>query len=274
MTSFIAHFAVQADDLERARRFYETVFGWRFEPWGPPGYFKVLTGTSRVAGITEGGLSRRPTPAAGEARVNAYRCSISVASLDETRRAIEAQGGRVVSPVVELPEVGKVIEFEDPEGNVVAAVEYLAADPRSARAGLVGDVGDAPRVYRVILPAGEMEQSVGFYRRLLQMEGERVSPGRHYFQCGGVILAIVDPRADGDDENPHANFDHVYLAVADLDGYHARAAELGALSPERGAIETRPWGERSFYLRDPFGNPLCLVDRRTLFLGGAAGPEE
>ena len=151
-----------------------------------------------------------------------------------------------------------------------SGVESEASDPpRPAGAGLVGDLSEAPRLYRVILPAGDIEQSVGFYRRLLEMEGERISPGRHYFTCGGVILAVVDPRADGDDRDANPNSDHVYLAVRSLGPYHDRASQLGALSPRLGSIETRPWGERSFYLQDPFGNPLCLVDEATLFLGHA-----
>ena len=36
------------------------------------------------------------------------------------------------------------------------------------------------------------------------------------------------------------------------------------------AIETRPWGERSFYCLDPDGNQLCFVDDSTLFLGRGA----
>ena len=32
-------------------------------------------------------------------------------------------------------------------------------------------------------------------------------------------------------------------------------------------LATRPWGEQSFYLRDPFGNPLCMVHRPTAFNG-------
>jgi predicted enzyme related to lactoylglutathione lyase len=271
VANFVAHFALQADQLDRARRFYQEVFGWRFEPWGPPDYSKFHTGEG--AGVTEGGLSRRPA-GEGEARLNAYRCSISVTSIEETVRAVEAQGGRVVSPIVELPGVVKVVQFEDTEANVVAAVEYAASDPRtSLRGGLAGDVA-SPRLYRVILPAGDMEASVGFYRRLLEMEGERVSPGRHYFTCGGVILAVVDPRADGDERDARPNSDHVYLSVSRLEPYHARAGELRALSKEMGAIETRPWGERSFYLEDPFGNPLCLVDEATLFLGVGAGDDE
>lgn len=268
MANFVAHFALQADDLDRARRFYQAVFGWRFEPWGPPDYYKVFTGAAREAGVSEGGLSRRPARDHEEARLNAYRCSISVTSVASTVQAIEANGGKILSPVIELPGVGQVVQFEDPEGNVVAAVEYVAADRRAARsAGLVGDLSGSPRLYRVILPAGDIEASVRFYQRLLEIEGERVSPGRHYFECGGVILAVVDPRADSDDRDSHPNSDHVYLAVAALDAYHRRAMALGALSAEMGAIETRPWGERSFYLQDPFGNPLAFVDASTLFTG-------
>jgi hypothetical protein len=55
---------------------------------------------------------------------------------------------------------------------------------------------------------------------------------------------------------------------------YRRAHALGRLSTETGdgnlpmgQIATRPWGERSFYLHDPFGNPLCFVDSRTLFTG-------
>jgi len=37
-------------------------------------------------------------------------------------------------------------------------------------------------------------------------------------------------------------------------------------------IKPRPWGEHSFYARDPFGNKLCFVKKGTEFLGGAFIP--
>jgi predicted enzyme related to lactoylglutathione lyase len=43
MPNNIAHFAIEADNLPRARRFYEAVFGWRFTPWGPPDFLHVGT---------------------------------------------------------------------------------------------------------------------------------------------------------------------------------------------------------------------------------------
>jgi hypothetical protein len=55
---------------------------------------------------------------------------------------------------------------------------------------------------------------------------------------------------------------------------YRRARTLGGLSTgigdgglPMGEIAMRPWGERSFYMADPFGNPLCFVDERTLFTG-------
>ena len=43
MPNHLAHFAIPADDVERARRFYEGVFGWRIEAWGPPDFYVVYT---------------------------------------------------------------------------------------------------------------------------------------------------------------------------------------------------------------------------------------
>lgn len=128
---------------------------------------------------------------------------------------------------------------------------------------------DVPRIFRVILPVGDVHRATEFYRELFGLEGERVSPGRHYFHGGDVILAIVDPRADGDDWDPRPNQDYVYFSVRDLETFHERATKLDGLDEEMGAIERRPWGEVSFYMKDPFGNPLCFVDETTLFTGSS-----
>ena len=130
------------------------------------------------------------------------------------------------------------------------------------------------RLYRVILPADSLDDAVLFYAALLDDPGMRISPGRHYFRCGDVTLAIYDPVADGDARTPRPNFDHVYFAVDDLEAVFARARRLGTLSKQvgdgglpMGEIARRPWGERSFYLQDPFGNPLCVVDAASIFTG-------
>jgi catechol 2,3-dioxygenase-like lactoylglutathione lyase family enzyme len=129
-------------------------------------------------------------------------------------------------------------------------------------------------LFRVIIPAGDLDKSVRFYSALLDQPGMRVSGGRHYFRCGSVTVAVYSPAGDGDATPPRANFGHVYLSTDDLDGCFSRAKSAGGLSREvgdgglaMGEIAKRPWGERSFYVDDPFGNPLCFVDAATIFKG-------
>ena len=128
------------------------------------------------------------------------------------------------------------------------------------------------RIFRVIMPALDLDRSVSFYQQVLGEEGMRISPGRHYFMCGGVILAVYSPQADGDSTEPRPNFEHVYFSVPDLDAFYDRAERAGGLSSAvgdgnlpMGKIARRPWGERSFYMNDPSGNPICFVDEATLF---------
>jgi catechol 2,3-dioxygenase-like lactoylglutathione lyase family enzyme len=134
------------------------------------------------------------------------------------------------------------------------------------------------KLFRVIVPVADIDRAARFYRSVLDTEGERVSDGRHYFDCEGTILACFDPRADGDDVDAAPLPDHLYLAVDDLEATHARCEAAGAVfaagdvhGDAAGKIATRPWGERSFYIEDPFGNRLCFVDRETAYTGGPIG---
>jgi catechol 2,3-dioxygenase-like lactoylglutathione lyase family enzyme len=139
------------------------------------------------------------------------------------------------------------------------------AQPRRSRPA-------APRLFRVILPVANLSRSIRYYSRLLGIRGNRVSPGRCYFRCGDVILALYHPAADGDPQPIRPLPEHIYFAVDNLAAFFARARKLGRLDSAigdgglpLGSIAVRPWGERSFYMFDPSGNPLCFVDRSTLF---------
>ncbi len=125
------------------------------------------------------------------------------------------------------------------------------------------------KLYRIILPVRDIERAAAVYARLLQTAGERVSPGRHYFDCGGTILACYDPEADGDgvqDGWRHHPNQYVYFAVSDLEDALARAREVGCTIVD-GGIQTMPWGERMFWALDPFENPISFVDADTIFTG-------
>lgn len=131
------------------------------------------------------------------------------------------------------------------------------------------------RLFRIIVPVSGIDAAARFYASVFGDAGERVSPGRHYFDCGGVIFACCDPQADGDGYDATPLSEPLYLAVDDLDACFERVQAAGAaLSDEvvpdvgpLGRIAERPWGEVSFYADDPFGNPLCFVRADTVFTG-------
>jgi uncharacterized protein len=122
MPNNVSHFAINADDLKRARKFYENVFGWRFEAWGPPGFYLIHTGTDAAPGL-HGALQQRRELIWGQ-RTIGYECSVSVDSADAVAKAAEANGGKVIMAKTILPTVGELVWLQDPEGNVVGAMKY------------------------------------------------------------------------------------------------------------------------------------------------------
>lgn len=127
MANNIAHFAIEADDLARARRFYETVFGWKFTPWGPPDFFLIRTGTDDDPGIM-GALQRRREPLTGTGN-RTFECTVSVDSVEETMQRVVASGGKITMQPYVIETVGTLIWIEDTEGNRVGAMKYVA-NPR------------------------------------------------------------------------------------------------------------------------------------------------
>jgi|SRR6185436_16464536 len=132
-------------------------------------------------------------------------------------------------------------------------------------------MADVPRLFRVMVEVSDLGKAVDFYSTLLGIKGRTLRGSRAYFDCGPVILAVLDPTPGG--ITPRPNVDDIYFAVADLEEVHARALELGCVSKEdvhdenACDIVVRPWGERSFYAKDPWDNGLCFVDEHTLYTG-------
>lgn len=115
----VRHFAINADDTERARAFYSGVFGWTFQPWGPPGFFQVADDTGQV----KGALQQRRELAPGLV-LNGFEVTIGVEDVDAVAAAVSAHGGTLLTEIMEIPTVGRLVFFRDPEGNVAAAMQF------------------------------------------------------------------------------------------------------------------------------------------------------
>jgi uncharacterized protein len=122
----VTHFEIPADDPARAREFYGSVFEWDLQPMQEMDYTIVRTAAIDEStqlptepGAINGGLMQRsadtPTPV----------ITVSVASIDDSIKKIEAGGGSVVKPRTEIPGMGAYAYFKDPEGNVMGLWENL-----------------------------------------------------------------------------------------------------------------------------------------------------
>lgn len=115
----LAHFAINADDVDRAKRFYERAFGWKFAAWGPPGFYQI-----EGAGLFAALQSRRELVKG--TRTIGFECTIAVDSIDATEKAVLAAGGTVALARSVIAGVGTLMFFKDPEGNVFGAMQYDA----------------------------------------------------------------------------------------------------------------------------------------------------
>jgi len=113
MPNSIVHFEIPADDVQRAKKFYEKAFGWKIsDPWKMD-YFLVETKAKGEDGIN-GGLMQRKMP--GQPFMN----YLSVDSIDASCKKVEKAGGVVVLPKQEIaPGMGWIAAFKDTEGNIM-----------------------------------------------------------------------------------------------------------------------------------------------------------
>jgi predicted enzyme related to lactoylglutathione lyase len=132
MSNKVGHFAIECGDVERAKAFYEAVFGWRIEAWGPPGYYQIYTGTPEAPGIL-GDLRGRREPLEGTGN-RGYECTIGVDDLAAAISAIEAHGGAIVARPFRIEGVGDLAYFQDTEGNRAGLMQYFGGPrPRELR---------------------------------------------------------------------------------------------------------------------------------------------
>lgn len=120
MANHLAHFSIHADDCARARTFYEHVFDWQFEPWGPPDFWLIRTGADAAVG---GSLQRRREPVTGRGMIG-FECTVAVADAAATADAVRAAGGTLLMEPYVIEPIGTLIQFLDTESNLVNAMQY------------------------------------------------------------------------------------------------------------------------------------------------------
>src|SRR5262245_14969470 len=86
---------------------------------------------------------------------------------------------------------------------------------------------DVPRLFRLGVEVGDLDEAIAFYSRLLGIQGRRQAGSRSYFDCGPVTLAVLDSGA-----TPHPAAKALYFTVHDLEAIFERANALDCLADE------------------------------------------
>jgi uncharacterized protein len=124
MDHTIIHFEIPANDVEKLKRFYEEVFGWKIvQASGPIEYWVIQTvpvdpnGMLLRPGVNGGMYKKLP-----ESKPVNY---FAVESISDFLEKIEKLGGKVTQPKQEVPEIGWIAAAEDPEGNLFALIQPI-----------------------------------------------------------------------------------------------------------------------------------------------------
>jgi predicted enzyme related to lactoylglutathione lyase len=115
----VVHFEIPADNLARAKKFYNTVFGWKMNEIPEMDYVMVGTvesdenGIPKETGAINGGMLERQDP------VKSPVITINVKNIDQAAESIEKNGGKIVRPKMAVGDMGFAAYFKDTEGNVI-----------------------------------------------------------------------------------------------------------------------------------------------------------
>ncbi|NLH68260.1 MAG: VOC family protein [Candidatus Microthrix parvicella] len=120
MNPKLAHFAINADDVDATQAFYRAVFGWQFQDYGPPGFVQILdaSGSAPIGAIQQRRQLLDDEPTRG------FECTFGVDDVEAVRERVLAAGGRILMEKFTISKVGTLIAFEDPGGNPALAMEY------------------------------------------------------------------------------------------------------------------------------------------------------
>jgi len=122
----VSHFEIPYENQERAKKFYEEVFGWQITKFSDEGYYLAFTTKSdpntmmpSEPGAINGGLLKRDSTAKNPLLV------IDVPNIDEHIKKIKDAGGELIMPKVSVGDSGFFARVADTEGNVIAIWQQL-----------------------------------------------------------------------------------------------------------------------------------------------------
>ena len=229
-------------DSDAARRFYADLLGWDFEVWKAGEWDYPMI---KVNDTTHGGFG----PAQGGAPAH-WLGHVLVDDVDAAAGRVEAAGGRIVAPAMDIPEVGRMVVVADPQGAVVSL--YTSAGELQPSEGVF--VWDE-------LMTTDVEAAKRFYGEVVGWESRDMDMGNDYvytiFSSGGADRAGCGTQPDGEQAGPPSWL--VYLGTDDVDATLDKAKSLGATTVYMEPMDIPTVGRLAVFA-DPTGAAVGLFN--------------
>jgi uncharacterized protein len=176
-------YELMTTDVKAAKSFYGAVVGWTAAPFdaSSPQAYDVW---KREGDVGVGGVMPIPS---GMSFPPYWGMYVGTPKLDDTVAEIERRGGGALSPVIELPKVGRMRTMRDPQG---AAFSLLEPEPAGHRHDVAPEVGDTSwhELYTTDAAA-----ALAFYTQLFGWEAiepmDMGEMGKYYMFGRGKALA-------------------------------------------------------------------------------------
>lgn len=236
---------LSSTDAAGSREFYSKLFGWQVDVNPDPqygGYGRATIDGKDAAGITPTQAPEQPT---------AWNFYIHTDDVDATARAVEAAGGKMLMPPIDVPEQGRMGVFQDPTGAIISVWQPT---------NMTGFQAKGPNTFSwAEINARGIDKAIDFYEQVFGWTTRRspMGDGSDYneFQVDGTSVAgAVDVPPDAPDSVINAWV--VYFGVPDVDATFHKAIELGATQ----VMEPQEFpGGRFALITDPQGATFGLL---------------
>ncbi len=201
-----------SDDVAKATKFYSELLGWQAEIWKPGEFdYPMITVDER----THGGFG----PAQGGAPAH-WLGHVLVEDVDETAARAEAAGGTLLAEPMDIPEIGRMVVIQDPQGAVVSAFSPTGGEASIPEGTFLWDE----------LMTTDVEAAKGSYGEIFGWSASDTDMGEAgtytiFQRAGEVSAAGCMATRPGGEVPPQWN---TYLATDNVDATVAKATELGA----------------------------------------------
>lgn len=123
----VVHFEMPATDADRVQKFYSEAFSWNMNQMGADMGNYILAGTTEtdenMMVKTPGNINGGFWLVGKEEKFPCPHVVISVDHLDESIKAVEEAGGKILGEKMNIPGIGDYVSIEDTEGNNVGMLQ-------------------------------------------------------------------------------------------------------------------------------------------------------